>query len=242
MTQPWNSQPDPAPEDEAWRNAPPPGQGSSQSYGQAQYGQDSYGQSSYGHTQPSQNPYAQTEYGHGNYGQDQPSATPWDQPHSASSANNPYLPTGTDPYTGYPAATQPYGVPGGVVDDPSSKKGVVALSLSAAALAISLVLSWLCASGYGELFEVSGTTNFDTIEVDTMPPGASNALAKAMVGLFGQLIPTGLGIAGFVVAIMAMKLPSQKTLGVLGLITAIVAPFISFVVFMVLFMQNMPTA
>jgi len=119
----------------------------------------------------------------------------------------------------------------GVVDDPRSKRGMVSMGLALGALVISLVLSWLCARGYVDILEA---TDLDSVQNGNIPPGLEGAAVKMTLGMLGQIVPTGMGIAAFIMALTSMKYPSQKGKAIIGLIVSIVAPIVSFIFWIVL--------
>lgn len=179
------------------------------------------------------NSWDQPAAGASTWQQPQNPSNSWDQPAGNQqwatpvTQGQPY-----NPYGGAPAS--PYPVVYAYDQAPVKKNGMVPLILSLAALLISLLLSWVCYSGYRGLTALTGTTDFNT---DSLPPAANGPVAKIMIGMFGQLVPTIVGIVAFVLSILAMKDPTAKTKAIIALIVAIIAPIVSFIVWMALMMS-----
>ena len=146
-----------------------------------------------------------------------------------------------DPYGqagGYPAAPYQGGyLPYPPTEAPSKGPGMTALILALLALAISLVLSVVCGMAYGDVIEAMGTTE---INAEDIPDDLQGKMATAGLTVIGQIVPTIMGIIALVLSGRAMGRPGSKGLGILGLITALAAPVISFIVFFVLLAQSMP--
>ena len=146
----------------------------------------------------------------------QPS-TGWDQP-----AQQPYQPYGAPAYPyAYPAMT-------GYQEAPDKGPGVTALVLALIALGISLILSVVGGLAYQSLFEALGPDWANNSS--TVPDEYQDELMTAGLTIFGQIVPTILGIVALVLAGRAMGKPGSKGMGVFALITALAAPVISFVV------------
>lgn len=201
---------------------------------------------------------------HSAAGWDQPATPSWDQPAAAAPAepswqqpasegfSQPAASVWTDPaqpaanWAGAPApvtqpAAQPYnpyetaGAAYPVVyayDQPTTQRsGMVPLVLSLIALGLSLFLSWLCYSGFKGLVAVTGTTDLDS---STLPPEANGPLAKVMVGMIGQVVPSIIGLVAFILAIIATKDPSARTKAIIGLVISVLAPIVSFIAWFVM--------
>lgn len=159
---------------------------------------------------------------------------PTSQP-SASQQIPPYVP----PQQGM--VTAPYGAVPPAPAQPTKPPviGTVGLGLAATALVISIVLTILTANAYGELFKYlpAGTTKVDQ---NTLPPEAEPAAMRAGVLMLAQAVPTLLGIAGLVCSAIGLSKPGSKTLSAIGLALAILAPIISFVVFVAMMGGQLP--
>ena len=149
----------------------------------------------------------------------QPS-TGWDQP-----AQQPYQPYGAP---AYPASPYAYPAMTGYQEAPDKGPGVTALVLALIALGISLILSVVGGLAYQSLFEALGPDWANNSS--TVPDEYQDELMTAGLTIFGQIVPTILGIVALVLAGRAMGKPGSKGMGVFALITALAAPVISFVV------------
>ncbi|WP_203567112.1 hypothetical protein [Aestuariimicrobium ganziense] len=173
--------------------------------------------------------------------QPQPSAPPASSQPSAGSY--PQYPTQQPGAGGYQQAPspyaanpyQPYAYPTGPVDDGTSKKGALGLGMALSALVISLLLSWFTAKAYVDLMQAQGTAEMTT---ENLPPEQNAMLMRAGMGVLGQVLPTILGILGLIFSVQAMKIASQRSKGIVGLIVAIGAPIVSFIFWIVLIMQG----
>lgn len=136
---------------------------------------------------------------------------------------------------------QPYGQPYGVAypsygygspyygAEPESKgPGATALIMGLVALAISLGLSVWGGYAYADIVRELGT-DFDT---ENVPPHLEGKFSVFGMSFLAQIIPTILGIVALVLSGRAMGKPGSKGLGIFGLIVALTAPIVSFIVFM----------
>ena len=147
----------------------------------------------------------------------------WNQQPVSSSSAQPYYGGG-----GYYAAPQ---------QAESKGPGVIAVVLAGVALVISLILSVVGAMAMAELYRQLGTTDIDNVP---LTPDQENSMAVVGLTTLGQLVPTVLGIVALVLAGRAMGKPGSKGMGVFALIVALVAPVISFIVFMAIVMPAVP--
>lgn len=191
-----------------------------QGSGQQGWGDQSYQNQGYGPQS-----YPNQGYGAQGYGdQGQGGGQGW------GSASNEYTPSTYSPY----AAPAYYG-------DPAEDKGpgVTALVLGLVALGISLVLSIIGGMAYADIFRATGSSSFDS---NTLPPELDGKVMTAGLTVLGQLVPTILGIIALVLSGRAMGRPGSKAMGVWALILALLAPVISFIVFLAVVMPAMPSS
>lgn len=138
----------------------------------------------------------------------------------------------TNPYAAAPSAlpplneawgTSPYG-PG--TGEQRSGTGVVAICLVGAALVVSFILSWISGRAIVDLSRITGVSLGSGGD---FPDTAATDSANLRLGLtvLGQVIPTGLGIAGLVVGIVALKFRNARSLGITSIVLAVLAPFLT---------------
>lgn len=224
--------PDPwSPEGQNWgdpdpRRAQDPAPGPSrdgESYDPSWNGQDS--------TPAQQPPVTQQDWGNPNWSAPDPAwQPPSPLPPQDAPVQNPYRPNPHAPAPYFPSANPPWGAPGYAVAPPAerhSSKGVVAICLVGAAIVISFILSWTGGQAIVDLYRLtditlaSGGDYPDTAATD-------GPFMKLGLTLLGQVVPSGLGIAGLIVGALAIRHRNARALGVVSLVLAVLAPFLSF--------------
>lgn len=154
------------------------------------------------------------------------------QPSSPEPVQNPYLDAyAPAPYA--PAANSSWAGPGYAHPaEQHSSKGVVAIWLVGAAIVISFVLSWVGGQAIVDLYHLTGITlSSDADYPDTS--ATDGPFMKFGFTILLQAIPSGLGIAGLIVGALGIRYRNAKALGIVSLVLAIVAPFLSFGVMLI---------
>lgn len=165
---------------------------------------------------------SQPDWGNPNWSEPGPAG----QPSSAGPLQNPYLDAyAPAPYA--PAASSSWA--GSAYADPAeqhSSKGVVAIWLVGAAIVISFILSWIGGQAIVELYHLTGITISSSGDYpDTS--ATDGPYTKLGLTVIFQVIPSGLGIAGLIVGALGIRHSNSRALGIVSLILAIVAPFLS---------------
>lgn len=142
--------------------------------------------------------------------------------------SNPYDPYQPGPYQ--PSADQAWGIPTGPADRPS-RTGIAAICLVAAALVVSFFLSWFSGQAIVDLYHITGLSL--SSEQDYPDTSATDsALTRLGMTFLAQVIPTGLGIAGIIVGILALKYRAARATGIGAIVLGVLAPFLSLGVMM----------
>lgn len=145
---------------------------------------------------------------------------------SGPSSQDPSLPPYVPPMQ--PHVVAPYGAAPAPAPVKPSRLGLIGTVLAVSALVISVILSWLTGDALGHVLQITGTTTFNS---DTIPPEALPHATRGTGLMLAQVIPSVLGLAGLICSAIGLGKPGPKTLAILGLVVAILAPMISFGVY-----------
>ncbi len=113
-----------------------------------------------------------------------------------------------------------------------SRQGAVALCMAVGALLVSSILSWIGGTAMARMLSLDDDNWYDNEDYQGFDPATDAQFVKAGWVMAAQILPTLLGIAALVLGIVACQKENSRTLGILAIIASVLAPVLSFCVFL----------